>query len=585
MSSLRKAALALCVVAATAPLLADEPRGGSVEILPLGEVESQRAVVWLESSLKRIFPQSPAEASRFELLAARNSKIAFQVGIRNETDQVLHVTCTVEQAGDLDPRVRFVGLTPVAHFALGTPAGELDGAGKYLPGLVPDVLWPQSTAEICPYESRSFWVTLTIPRQASPGDRTILACLTLKEGGRTVKLPARLTVAPLELQRRHDFPVTHWWWPQSTCDYYRTEMFDERWWQITRAQLENMYQHGSDVAYVPMFSFSFPQVVERPGQMLLIREPVPGTYEFDWTQVKRLVDLCRQIGFREFEWSHLWKNWTVANPTLIYKFQEDKYTSLWPPDEPQLSPKVIQFLRQFLPELQRFLDQEKLVEHSYFHLADEPQTEYIARYRAARDFLRREAPWMQVIDAVQDVQYGAEHLTDVPVCLLNVAPAYADRDISHWVYFCCIPTGEYVNRFMDTPLPKIRMAGWTFYRLRANGFLHWGFNYWNGLNSGEPVDPFVDPTAAAAPGIPAGDPFVIYPGPDGQPLDSIRWEVFAESLQDYALLQSVDIRPDDELLEDIKSYREFPRSEGWLQEARRQLLLGTADRPEVVTGN
>jgi hypothetical protein len=159
--------------------------------------------------------------------------------------------------------------------------------------------------------------------------------------------------------------------------------------------------------------------------------------------------------------------------------------------------------------------------------------------------------------------------------LVNVAEGYAEQGIPHWVYFCCGPTGKYLNRFMDTPLPKIRMAGWTFYRLRAKGFLHWGFNYWNDLQKPErPVDPFHDPSAAGSPYIPAGDPFVIYPGPDDRPLDSIRWEVFAESLQDYALLQTAEITPDDRLLNEIKSYENFPKTEEWLDKARRRILLG-----------
>ena len=35
---------------------------------------------------------------------------------------------------------------------------------------------------------------------------------------------------------------------------------------------------------------------------------------------------------------------------------------------------------------------------------------------------------------------------------------------------------------------------------------------------------------------------MIYPGKDG-PIDSLRWEVFAESLQDYAILQTAAIDP------------------------------------------
>jgi hypothetical protein len=349
-------------------------------------------------------------------------------------------------------------------------------------------------------------------------------------------------------------------------------MFDEKWWRITRAQMENMFEHGCDVVYVPAIFFSFPKTFERPGQLLVVREPAPGSYQFDWSRVKRFTDMCREIGFRQFEWPHLWRNWTVAHPPIIYKVEEGRYESLWPADEPLLSPKYTNFMKQFLPEFKKFLDEEQLLDHSYFHLADEPQS--LANYRAAREFLRREAPWMEVMDAVQDVHIAKQKLTDVPVALISVADTYADEGIPHWVYYCCIPTGDYLNRFMDTPLPKIRMAGWSFYRLRAKGFLHWGYNYWNNLNDESAVDPFVDPTAGASPGIPAGDPFVIYPGPDERPLDSIRWEVFVESMQDYALLQTAGISPDDEMLKSIRSYQDFPRTEQWLDDTRRRILLG-----------
>jgi hypothetical protein len=244
-----------------------------------------------------------------------------------------------------------VGLTPVLHVALKTPLDELDGGGKFIPGLVPDALWPLTTVEVCPYESRSFWVTLTIPEEVSPGKRTVRVRLTLEDGGRqAAELPVGLTIAPLVLKRRHDFPVTHWWWAHSNWDQYKTGMFDEKWWRVTRAQMENMVDHGCDVVYVPLFFFSFPNTFERPGQMLIVREPAPGVYQFDWSRVKRFTDMCREVGFQQFEWSHLWRNWTVANPTLVYKFEEGKYVPLWPADEPNLSPRFTNFMKQLLPD-------------------------------------------------------------------------------------------------------------------------------------------------------------------------------------------------------------------------------------------
>jgi hypothetical protein len=74
------------------------------------------------------------------------------------------------------------------------------------------------------------------------------------------------------------------------------------------------------------------------------------------------------------------------------------------------------------------------------------------------------------------------------------------------------------------------------------------------------------------PSIPYGDPFMIYPGLGGEPLDCIRWEVFAESLQDYAILQTAGVQPDDPLLSALKSYADFPKSETWIHETMAKIL-------------
>ncbi len=69
---------------------------------------------------------------------------------------------------------------------------------------------------------------------------------------------------------------------------------------------------------------------------------------------------------------------------------------------------------------------------------------------------------------------------------------------------------------------------------------------------------------------------MIYPGKDG-PIDSLRWEVFAESLQDYAILQTAGIKPEDPLLGEVRTYADFPKNEAWIEQALRNIL--TAPRP------
>ena len=159
----------------------------------------------------------------------------------------------------------------------------------------------------------------------------------------------------------------------------------------------------------------------------------------------------------------------------------------------------------------------------------------------------------------------------MPIPSIVTAPLFAEANCPAWVYFCCGPREKYLQRLLDTPLAKIRMSGWLFYRLGAKGFLHWGHNYWFRFCTDQIGNPFDDAAVGAWPGLPAGDPFVVYPGADG-PIDSIRWEVFAESLQDYAILQSAGVEPDDPMLAEIKDYREFPKSEAWVRAAIEKVL-------------
>jgi hypothetical protein len=80
-----------------------------------------------------------------------------------------------------------------------------------------------------------------------------------------------------------------------------------------------------------------------------------------------------------------------------------------------------------------------------------------------------------------------------------------------------------------------------------------------------------EPDGRRWPGWAYGDGFMVYPGPDG-PIDSLRWEVFGDSLQDYALLQTLDTDRDSALLQPLRSFQDFPKSEAWIRSARRRLL-------------
>ena len=192
-------------------------------------------------------------------------------------------------------------------------------------------------------------------------------------------------------------------------------------------------------------------------------------------------------------------------------------------------------------------------------------------YRKAREMVRQLAPWMKIMDALSDISFAKEHLTDLPIPMIREAVDFVNEGITCWTYYCCAPTGKYLNRFLDTPLAKIRMNGWLLYRWNLEGFLHWGYNWWYDRDKPRQlVDPFLN--VGICPRM-YGDNYMVYPGADG-PIDSIRWEVFRQSMQDYALLQTLNIDKDSSLLSALKSFQDFPKNGKWVHNMRQKLLFG-----------
>ena len=523
---------------------------------------------WLASSCVRHFPHTPAQtSSTTKLEGARNGRLSFQVAMRNESETAAPQTVGVEATGDesLHIQVRRVGYVAMPHHNSATKRTDLDGVGA-VPGLVPDPLWPENTVQLPSHETHAFWISL---RPDAVADDYEIEVRVSIDGEETHSHAVQVRLHDVVLQRR-DFDVTHWFYADAIMDYYGTDGFDARFWTIAAAYFRNLAQHGSNTLLVPVWTPPL-DGVKRPTQLLKVQRE-NEKYVFDWSDVRRYIEVARACGLEKFEWSHLFTQWGANHAVRIYENQGETETPLWPPETGATSETYRDFLAQYLPQLHEFLRAEKLLDDSYFHISDEPQgAEHIEGYRAARAILRKLAPWMQVMDALSHVEYGRENLTDLPVASIETALEFVAENIDCWAYYCCYPRGKFLNRLLDTPLPKIAMHSFLLYRWPFQGFLHWGFNYWYQQATRTLVDPFAVQDAGSWPNWAYGDPFVVYPGAEG-PIDSIRWEIFAESLQDMALLQTLGIERDGELLKELRSFEDFPKTQTWRDNARHELF-------------
>lgn len=181
-----------------------------------------------------------------------------------------------------------------------------------------------------------------------------------------------------------------------------------------------------------------------------------------------------------------------------------------------------------LPDGRRYLD-------VYLQtLFDEPKDPQVPAYQYLASYVKKGAPDLMIMDPVETNLIDPE-LIDFPCPRIDKdffksggEYGYAESQ-TPWMYCCNSPQGEGMNRLIRTPLIGTRLTHWLSYRYHTTGFLHWGLNYWCGAKGGDPW------TDAYLPGDPAGDAWIIWPGPQ-EVYPSIRLCAMRDSLRDYDLL-------------------------------------------------
>ena len=124
-------------------------------------------------------------------------------------------------------------------------------------------------------------------------------------------------------------------------------------------------------------------------------------------------------------------------------------------------------------------------------------------------------------------------------------------------------------------MQRTRILGWQLYASGVQGFLHWGFNFYNTAYSLEEVDPYADTTAGGM--FPSGDSFIVYPAKEDV-LMTIRAECIGEAMQDYRLCMLAEERLGKEKVQQllhscgIEGYDTYPHSVK-IHKAIRQMLM------------
>ncbi len=539
------------------------------------------------SPLEKVFPtrEPSREGAEGTLSGLRGEIVSFQVAYRDDGWGGLNFARAVLRSPIADwVTVRIVELVPCEYPC----CAETDD--DYLttePGLYPDRLsqlsWEGTTsAESVPLirgQWRSLWVDIEIPQEAAAGVYPLELALTrnVEEIG-AVAVTVEVIGALLPAMQ---IPHTEWFHSDCLANYYDVAVFSQEYWQIVENFVRTAVKHRCNMLLTPIFTPPLDTAVggERRTVQLVDVEVTEDGYRFGFANFRRWVEMGNRCGVRYFEMSHLFSQWGATAAPKIMGIKDGVYQRLFGWETDAAGPEYRAFLHAFLTALKEELAALDLRHRVYFHISDEPAMSQMESYRKAREAVAADLQEYPIFDAQSNYEFFAQGLVSCPVCALDeIEPFLAHRtDAPLWGYYCVSQTTKVSNRFIAMPGWRTRVLGAQLYKYRLDGFLQWGFNFYNSALSRFPIDPYRCTDAGRA--FAAGDAFLVYPGKDGVPEESLRLMLMDGAMSDLCALQLLErlqgreaalacLEPEGE---EILTITKYPKNRAYLTDMRRRV--------------
>ena len=470
------------------------------------------------SDLIRVFEDSfgsPETSKAIEIFGIRNEYISAQCVIKANQD-IERVTVSLSPLTHANGKSllpadavtwNFVGSIRIDE---NTPNRGETGLIRRAPARFPDYLAEGREISLGKGQCRAVYLTVQIPRDAKEG--FYKGTVTIKTERGDEALPLQLTVYPLTLPDERHVMVTEWYSTGKFKQFHGIDASDsERFYEMLGLYARNMAEHRQNVFRVGLDLIA--AALDDKGKLTFDFSRFDKWAEVFWkTGRMDLLETGFVAQFREGGWS--------SKEIVLRDFRVREL-----PAGRSVTMPGKEFLAQLLPALEAHLKEKGWLEKTVFHIADEPSNHNIMSWREASEYVRRYAPALRRMDAIETTHCFDRLEIWVPK-LDHLATWYdtyreaQSRGCELWFYTVGIfQGGSYPNKTVDVPLIESRLLHWLNYRYGLKGYLHWGFNQWTD-------DPF------EAPGQHRGDGWHVYPRKDGL-LNSLRWEQMRNGLQDY----------------------------------------------------
>lgn len=266
------------------------------------------------SSLEKVFADEELNAAEFNKGSMLlNEVYSFQVAYKWNGFMMRRIKIKVNVVSEISSWItlRQIGLIPSE---MPCYPDHDDNVLRTTPGLYPDALMPMNSdgLPLLPYQWRSIWITVNPNGQVEPGNYPIAIEFESLSGDKLGKVEFQLEVINAKLPKQ-SLIQTRWFHTDCLATWYDVETFSEEHWAIIEKYVQTAVKHGINMILTPLFTPPLDTEVggERPTVQLVDVESHSDTYIFDFSKLKRWVDMCRNNNIEYFEFSHLFTQWEL----------------------------------------------------------------------------------------------------------------------------------------------------------------------------------------------------------------------------------------------------------------------------------
>jgi YD repeat-containing protein len=385
-----------------------------------------------------------------------------------------------------------------------------------------DPLDPAREIDIAPWSTRPVWISVDVPSDAAPG--VYRGRIAVRSGGEQLLefgVVISVLTAVLPPPAKWGFYLDLWQNPWAVARYHGVKIWSDGFWVVAGPHLRLLAEAGQKCLTTTVVHQAWgTQTWDPYGSMVEWTRKKGGKWEFDYAVFDRYVEFAEGCGYTD------WINCYSLVPWRGIRFNDEwtgKYDTVGINlDSPEYRAAAGAFLKDFSSHLKRkgWFNRTRIA-------MDERPPEMILKVLA---LIAEFAPGMKVAlaggdhpelyDSVDDMCFFISH---------RIKPVVIDRRNRRrqptTFYVCCGPVRP--NTFTFSPPAESAWLPWFAAARGYGGFLRWAHDSWT-------ADPLHDTTHTPKE-WPAGDCFLVYPGPRS----SIRFERLREGIQDFEKIRII----------------------------------------------